>query len=227
MQVKLRVLEGSNAGKEIAIPTTRFMIGRGNDCHLRPKSEAVSRHHCAVVIRDNRVVVEDFGSKNGTFVNGERVEKERELKMGDELRFGPLVFGVNIERSIGGAKRPAARDVKEVAARTANSAADDIDVTDWLEEPDTAAPGRKVAEPETRQYKLDETDRVTLDQATKQQMKDAVQEKSATGDTDAGEAADDKAKKKGVGKLPIVPRATTADSREAAADMLKRFFNRR
>ena len=36
MDLKLRVLEGKNAGQEIAVPSKKFLVGRAEDCHLRP-----------------------------------------------------------------------------------------------------------------------------------------------------------------------------------------------
>ena len=69
MQVKLKVLSGSHEGKEIGLTTEKFLIGRSESCQLRPKSESVSRKHCIIVIRDNRVLIQDLNSRNGTFVN--------------------------------------------------------------------------------------------------------------------------------------------------------------
>ena len=87
MDVKLKVVSGSNAGREIKIPIPRFLIGRGEDCHLRPKSDLISRQHCAILIEANKVSIQDL-SKNGTFVNEERVNGQRELKPGDKVRIG-------------------------------------------------------------------------------------------------------------------------------------------
>ena len=56
MKVKLKVLKGSGAGKEIRIPTPKCLIGRSDECHMRPKSEAVSRRHCVLYVKDGKVV---------------------------------------------------------------------------------------------------------------------------------------------------------------------------
>ena len=74
MQVKLKVLVGKNEGKEIAVPVKRFLIGRADDCHMRPKSDAISRNHCVILTKEDRVVLRDLNSRNGTFVNGERID---------------------------------------------------------------------------------------------------------------------------------------------------------
>ena len=57
MQVKLKVQTGSHEGKEIGITAEKFLIGRSESCQLRPKSESISRKHCIIVLRDNRVLI--------------------------------------------------------------------------------------------------------------------------------------------------------------------------
>ncbi len=75
MQVKLIVTQGKNAGQEVPVPGPKFFIGRAEDCDLRPQSDLISRHHCALLVEDGYVAVRDFGSKNGTFVNDQRVKR--------------------------------------------------------------------------------------------------------------------------------------------------------
>ena len=68
----------------------RITIGRGpsNDVGL-PWDGDVSRVHAELVrIADDWAVVDDGLSRNGTFLNGERVERRRRLRDGDELRCG-------------------------------------------------------------------------------------------------------------------------------------------
>jgi predicted component of type VI protein secretion system len=141
MEVKLRVLEGTNAGQEILLPVKKFFIGRAEECHLRPQSDLISRDHCAIVAEDAQAWVRDFGSKNGTFVNGERVRGEQPLKNGDRLRVGPLEFEVVLSTSVGGAKRPPVRDLKEAVARVAQSApGGSLPVDQWLGDTTPAPP---------------------------------------------------------------------------------------
>lgn len=226
MHVRLKILHGSNAGKEVKIPTPKCLIGRGDDCHLKPQSDAISRKHCVIITTDSEVVVRDLNSRNGTFVNGERVGEESLLLTGDQLRVGPLEFEMVIEHTAAKAKRPKVSDIKEAVARTAegsgSSITTDFDVTDWLAEGDEADRERRTTDPETRQFRLDEsTDRGTVIEA----------KEGATTDTKAlppDEASPKKKEKKPPpGKLPPRPSAQTKDSREAATDMLKKFFNRR
>ena len=94
MKVELKVLGGAHSGQRVPITLPQFMIGRAEDCHLKPRSELISRYHCAILVEDAYVAVRDLGSKNGVYVNGERIGVEQELHNGDRLAFGPLEFEV-------------------------------------------------------------------------------------------------------------------------------------
>ena len=229
MRVRLKVLQGSNAGRELNITKADFVIGRKEGCHLRPRSDLISRKHCVIATTKSGVVVRDLKSRNGTFVNDERVEGERELKLGDLLKVGKFEFEVIIDHTLGGSKMPEPKDVKEVAARTTAAAENKGgEVSDWLEEADEVERERRQTDPATRQYKLDETDRVDLEQASKETISGADPE---TADDTKIETPDDKKKgkekKKEPGKLPQRPGLQTDNSRDAAAQVLKDFFNRR
>ena len=224
MQVRLKVLQGSNAGLEIRITKAEFVIGRKEGCHLRPRSDLISRKHTLIATTKSGVKVRDLKSRNGTFVNDERIEGERELKAGDRLKVGKFEFEVLIEQASDSSKMS---DPKEVAAKTASAAKQRGDVTDWLEEADEVERERRMTDPDTRQYKLDETDRVDLEQpSTTETISGADPE---TADDTKIEKADEqkKRKKKEPGKLPQKPGLQTENSRDAAAQVLKDFFNRR
>jgi hypothetical protein len=92
LQAKLKVVGGRHHGKIIPLAMRKFLIGREQDCHLRPNSELVSRHHCALWVDDFSVRVRDLGSTNGTFVNNQRVRGECVLGAGDRIRVGKLDF---------------------------------------------------------------------------------------------------------------------------------------
>ena len=132
MQLKLNVIGGAQDAQAILIPGPKFLIGRDAECNLRPRSESVSRHHCVLLVEQGYVGVRDFNSKNGTFVNGERVAGERELKAGDELQVGDLRFGIALDVSIGGRKKSKVKDMKDAVARTADRSGVDVDIDDWL-----------------------------------------------------------------------------------------------
>jgi pSer/pThr/pTyr-binding forkhead associated (FHA) protein len=176
-------------------------------------------------VSDKQVELRDLGSKNGSYVNGQRVEGTCVLESGDQVAIGPLNFEVVIEVALGGLKRPAARDVREVAQRTAAASNEDLDIARWLEDDDGTDVSRAVASPETRQFRIDDT-------ANVMGMETQADNVTETPDDDSAEDGDDKKKSGGRWKKPapakLPPRSQqqSKDSREAAADMLKRFFNR-
>ncbi len=95
MELKLVVLAGAKEGLEIPLKKEKFLIGRAKECALRAGSEAISRRHCAIIqLKDGRWAVRDLGSRNGTYVNDHKIENPKRLKLGDELRVGPLKFRV-------------------------------------------------------------------------------------------------------------------------------------
>ncbi len=67
----------------------KLIIGREAGCHLSLDSSVVSRQHAFIALKWGGYVIKDMDSKNGTFVNGERIE-EKSLKDGDEIVFGTL-----------------------------------------------------------------------------------------------------------------------------------------
>jgi len=65
--------------------------------NLRPSSPLISKRHCAILTRGIQVFLRDFASTNGTFVNEQKIEDERELENADRLAVGPLLFEVRLE----------------------------------------------------------------------------------------------------------------------------------
>ena len=95
MVVQLVVATGNRAGQVLPVSAEKFIIGRAGDCHVRSKSELISRYHCAILVGDE-VLVRDLGSRNGVRLNDERISTERKLNNGDKLGIGPLEFYVRI-----------------------------------------------------------------------------------------------------------------------------------
>jgi pSer/pThr/pTyr-binding forkhead associated (FHA) protein len=95
MDLRLVVAEGVHRGTTVPITKFPFMIGRASSCNLRPASGMVSKQHCALICRDDKVYVHDFNRVNGTFVNEHQVDRRLELHDGDLLRIGPLASPFN------------------------------------------------------------------------------------------------------------------------------------
>lgn len=70
----------------------RNLIGRDDDCTVVIDSPEVSRHHAMIEIGDDGATIEDLGSKNGTFVEGERIGSRVPLPDRAEIGFGRTVL---------------------------------------------------------------------------------------------------------------------------------------
>jgi DNA-binding winged helix-turn-helix (wHTH) protein len=79
---------------DFVLPPGDVLVGRGPECAVRLPSSGVSRVHARLVVREGGAVLDDRGSKNGTWVNGERIAGPVELEEGDEVLIGTyrLVF---------------------------------------------------------------------------------------------------------------------------------------
>lgn len=95
MVAKLIVASGKSAGRSIALKHGRLLIGRAEECDVRPLGEEVSRRHCAVVEEAGAVTVEDLKSRNGTYVNGVKISAKVTVADGDIVRVGPLEMKVS------------------------------------------------------------------------------------------------------------------------------------
>jgi diguanylate cyclase (GGDEF)-like protein len=98
------VLYGPELGRRAAIGRSAFQIGRSSKNELPIDQESVSRHHARITSssQGRSYVIEDLGSTNGTYVNDEKLGKERcALKDGDQIRVGRSILkfmsGTNLE----------------------------------------------------------------------------------------------------------------------------------
>ena len=88
MHFELRVVHGECAGyqKSITKPE-RILIGRESTCDLTLSDPLLSRQHCLVEFKPNEIKVIDLKSRNGTFVNGQRIQETR-VTFQDEIKVG-------------------------------------------------------------------------------------------------------------------------------------------
>jgi hypothetical protein len=82
----LVVVEGSRPGKRILIEHPELVIGRSDACSLVIPERQVSREHARIRQDGDRYVIEDMGSKNGTFINGRELTGSHLLQDGDEVQ---------------------------------------------------------------------------------------------------------------------------------------------
>ena len=237
MQVMLKVLSGNHEGRELNVSGEKFLIGRSESCQLRPKSESVSRKHCIIVLKDNRVLIQDLKSRNGTYVNDKRLptDKAKVLSGGDKLRVGKLDFEVVIEHGLQAPKKPEVSDMGDAAARTVEAGSHDsrfeeVDVDSWLNEADQIDRVRKLSDPETRQFQIKSG--VIAEGEAVSESDDSSGDGSDSTELSVSEASESDGKKKRdkkkPGKLPKdFQKSITDNSRDAADTALKRFFSGR
>ncbi|MEO8093272.1 MAG: FHA domain-containing protein [bacterium] len=89
----LVIREGVEAGKEIPLEGS-LTVGRAEDADLVLDDQGISRTHARLTADPAGPLIEDLGSTNGTFVNGQRVTGAHRLSGGDEIQMGAAVVEV-------------------------------------------------------------------------------------------------------------------------------------
>ncbi|MBN1855015.1 MAG: FHA domain-containing protein [Pirellulales bacterium] len=217
------VLGGSRAGLEIPLKKSKFVIGRSGDCTLRAGSDAISRHHCEIRLTRSKISIVDLGSRNGTFVNGQLIEAETDLKSGDEVAVGPLRFQVLLCHGLDTQKRPEVKDVADAAVRAAEKGRDEREdheasISRWLTDPASDS----LAMHETTTMQLDQTNAATISPFV-----DEMEDEEKPAEVEAKPEETKNRRKNKPGKLPPVPKSKAKDSCEAAAEVLRALARRR
>jgi pSer/pThr/pTyr-binding forkhead associated (FHA) protein len=96
MKVVLFMFRPDGERRNFPIVRDMTVVGRREDCDLRIPLGDVSRKHCRFITEGEIIRVEDLGSSNGTYRNGQKVQ-ESELSAGDTVQIGPVVFTVQID----------------------------------------------------------------------------------------------------------------------------------
>jgi CheY-like chemotaxis protein len=86
--------DGEKSGDLPGLSVTTFpsTFGRALNCELRLGDPRVSRRHCTFSLRQDKVWVEDLGSRNGTRLNGTLLTEARPLESGDQLTIGQTTY---------------------------------------------------------------------------------------------------------------------------------------
>jgi pSer/pThr/pTyr-binding forkhead associated (FHA) protein len=80
----IRILTGPQTGQVFPLRAGRNLIGRGPTCAVKVNSHALSREHASVYITDDKVILTDLNSRNGTYLNGVRVQNQK-MRLGDKI----------------------------------------------------------------------------------------------------------------------------------------------
>ena len=88
-------------GQEIGLSEGDNLVGRAPDCQVRIDSPRISRRHACIRVAGTGALIEDLGSKNGTYVQSRRTEGPTALADGDEICLGSAVLIFRAGGSLG------------------------------------------------------------------------------------------------------------------------------
>jgi hypothetical protein len=118
------------------VPNKEIVVGRSSDLDMVLVEEMVSRKHARIAYENDAIVIEDLGSTNGTFVNGEKI-KRATLKEGDRVLIGTSILKVIV---VEGPPSEQGRPNLEVVAaqrrtspRTMSGSIDEVPLPDLLQ----------------------------------------------------------------------------------------------
>jgi pSer/pThr/pTyr-binding forkhead associated (FHA) protein len=135
----LRFISGKYQGGEFPITDKQILVGRSSDLDMVLVEDMVSRKHARIAMQGDQIWIEDLGSTNGTFVNGEKIKRAR-LKEGDRV-----LIGTSILKVIAGGSAPrdgadVKRDLENVAQarrtsqqRTMSGSIEEVPLPDLLQ----------------------------------------------------------------------------------------------
>jgi diguanylate cyclase (GGDEF)-like protein len=99
-QGTLTVLRGSNTGAYFALNPQATLVGRSEKAHVVLVDEGASRNHARILFKDGLYEIEDLGSTNGTFVDGERVGGRVPLRDGARVQIGTTLLRFSLQDQI-------------------------------------------------------------------------------------------------------------------------------
>lgn len=96
MNITLVHLKKEGQAKSFTVSSSVITIGRRHDCDLVVPLSVVSRKHCELYVDHGKLMIRDLNSKNGTLVNGYKVE-EKPISAGDQIIVGPIALLVQVD----------------------------------------------------------------------------------------------------------------------------------
>lgn len=137
----LRFISGKYQGGEFPIVNDKpIIVGRSSDLDMVLVEDMVSRKHARITMQQDQIWIEDLGSTNGTFVNGEKIKRAR-LKEGDRVLIGTSILKVIAgEGSRADSTDAAKQNLENVAAarrttqaRTMSGSIEEVPLPDLLQ----------------------------------------------------------------------------------------------
>ena len=109
----LRFISGKYQGGEFPLPNNKeIVVGRSSELDMVLVEDMVSRRHAKLTVTGDQIFIQDLGSTNGTFVNGEKIKRAR-LQEGDRILIGTSI--IKLVAAEGGAAGDAKARLEDVA----------------------------------------------------------------------------------------------------------------
>ena len=93
MRLVYHTAEGLNAFHDLK--ERSVVIGRSPEAEIRLVDDKVSRLHCGIRFVDGEYYLKDLGSRNGTFLNADRISTPSRIMVGDHIRVGTTILTVS------------------------------------------------------------------------------------------------------------------------------------
>ena len=120
MSKSFLMIERGFAGEQVYHLHSRLVIGRAPESDIHLPDPSVSRQHVLIYMEDEKAILEDLGSRNGTYVNEEQVRKAV-LTNGDVVRIGNVTVRFLEEGEL--SRELAAKNTREINGRSGHNAA--------------------------------------------------------------------------------------------------------
>ncbi len=101
----IRILTGAQAGQIFPLGGGQHRLGRGQNCEIKINSNSVSKEHASIMLAGDKLILTDMNSRNGTFVNGVRIQNQR-IGTGDKIGLHDMLLDVVSVPDEVGADRP-------------------------------------------------------------------------------------------------------------------------
>ena len=84
------------SGADFKILEGRNKLGKSDSCNIVVNDDSISDEHALLFYGDNKIILQDELSTNGTFVNGKKITERVQLQDGNKIKFGNISFIVKI-----------------------------------------------------------------------------------------------------------------------------------
>jgi pSer/pThr/pTyr-binding forkhead associated (FHA) protein len=138
----LEIVEGDDAGRQTPLEGP-IEIGREGSTGLPIDDEQASRRHARVTAEGDHALVEDLGSTNGTYLNGQPIEGQRTLRPGDRLRVGLTIFELRTAADV--QRQPSAVIPVPQVTKLGTDVLEPVPEEELMPEPVAEAPGETEA----------------------------------------------------------------------------------